>query len=520
VSGIALSAATRNAALQVQTITSQLGTAESRLESGKAVNSAVDDAVKYFQAKGLDDRAAKFSTIKDSMDQGVSMIATAIAGLTSISSVYTQMKGLAEAAKTADATTLKNISAQWSDLIKQAVSIGTDSTYQGSSLLNADPTTYPNVFDPSTYFSIEKNNGFQPITIPTSADGASLSIMPIAIPTQMIIYNPPPNEIPNSSTVTISSNTRVPLKSGGNYLTDTSGNIVYQAFNLQVAATNPNGTPKLDGNGNQIYNSVPQPVPATDAQGNPILDANGNQEYNPQTGDSFVYQQNTNTYQAQGGTLVYSSSVIYPYMGNAMDVMPEAAGTNPVYNKATDTSSTNSPINISGPTGNGIINNIVTNNDVSYNQATGQAIGTFSGSFSNTTDNTPSSSMPSGTYTFTWTGQWNPGTAAGPSLVAAANLLSGANPDTTVAETWCDNAISYIRSAQSYLGGNITLLRSKIDFVSNYNNTLAAGSGKLTLADLSKEGADLVALQTRQQIGMQAISVSAQDSQNLISLIK
>ncbi|HBM11605.1 MAG TPA: flagellin, partial [Rhodospirillaceae bacterium] len=42
------------------------------------------------------------------------------------------------------------------------------------------------------------------------------------------------------------------------------------------------------------------------------------------------------------------------------------------------------------------------------------------------------------------------------------------------------------------------------DFTNEYVNTLQGGSDKLTLADLNEEGANLVALQTRQQLGIQS----------------
>ena len=83
-----------------------------------------------------------------------------------------------------------------------------------------------------------------------------------------------------------------------------------------------------------------------------------------------------------------------------------------------------------------------------------------------------------------------------------------------------DSAISTIRSHASLLGGNVTFLQSRIDFTSNYINTLQEGSGKLTLADLNEEGADLVSLQTRQQIGVQSLSITGQQQQAILNLLR
>ena len=83
-----------------------------------------------------------------------------------------------------------------------------------------------------------------------------------------------------------------------------------------------------------------------------------------------------------------------------------------------------------------------------------------------------------------------------------------------------DKGISQIRSQSALLGGNITFLQSRMDFTSNYINTLQEGSGKLTLADLNEEGANLVSLQTRQQIGIQSLSIAGQQQQAILSLLR
>ena len=104
--------------------------------------------------------------------------------------------------------------------------------------------------------------------------------------------------------------------------------------------------------------------------------------------------------------------------------------------------------------------------------------------------------------------------------MSASSLLSGNPPDTDAAGKWCDNAISFIHAAQAYLGGSVTLLQSRINFIGDYADTLGTGADKMTLADLNQESAQFVALQTRQQIAIQAISVSGQQSASILSLLK
>jgi flagellin-like hook-associated protein FlgL len=83
-----------------------------------------------------------------------------------------------------------------------------------------------------------------------------------------------------------------------------------------------------------------------------------------------------------------------------------------------------------------------------------------------------------------------------------------------------DSAISKERGTAAQLGGNVTFLQSRMDFTANYINTMTSGSGKLTLADLNTEGANLVALQTRQQIGIQSLSIAGQQQQAILSLLR
>ena len=68
---------------------------------------------------------------------------------------------------------------------------------------------------------------------------------------------------------------------------------------------------------------------------------------------------------------------------------------------------------------------------------------------------------------------------------------------------------------------------AKINYVNNqttYNNdkvdALNSGLGSLVDADLAKESAQLTALQIRQQLGTQALSLANQAPQTLLSLFK
>ena len=82
-------------------------------------------------------------------------------------------------------------------------------------------------------------------------------------------------------------------------------------------------------------------------------------------------------------------------------------------------------------------------------------------------------------------------------------------------------------SQHNSLGNELNTIGSSVNYVNNqstYNNdkihALNSGLGSLIDADLAKESAQLTALQIRQQLGTQALSLANQAPQTLLSLFK
>ncbi|HEY9078858.1 flagellin [Magnetovibrio sp.] len=99
--------------------------------------------------------------------------------------------------------------------------------------------------------------------------------------------------------------------------------------------------------------------------------------------------------------------------------------------------------------------------------------------------------------------------------VAASNSTS---VDTQI--TKLNDALTTLRSKTSSLGSNVALLQTRLDFTQSYVNTLEEGGSKLTLADINEEGANLLALQTRQQLGIQSLSFAGQAEQSVLGLFR
>ncbi len=86
--------------------------------------------------------------------------------------------------------------------------------------------------------------------------------------------------------------------------------------------------------------------------------------------------------------------------------------------------------------------------------------------------------------------------------------------------TSVNSAITNVSTALSKLGTGSKSLGSHLDFVSKLQDSIDAGVGNLVDADLAKESAKLQALQTKQQLGVQALSIANQSSSILLGLFR
>jgi flagellin-like hook-associated protein FlgL len=85
-------------------------------------------------------------------------------------------------------------------------------------------------------------------------------------------------------------------------------------------------------------------------------------------------------------------------------------------------------------------------------------------------------------------------------------------------ETTLNAAIATLQTKASELSANLGTLTSRQTFINEMVNTLIVGATKLTEADTNEEGANLLALQTKQQLGTTALSISSQAEQSILRL--
>lgn len=81
-----------------------------------------------------------------------------------------------------------------------------------------------------------------------------------------------------------------------------------------------------------------------------------------------------------------------------------------------------------------------------------------------------------------------------------------------------DTALTTLRTQAAKFGSNLSTVQTRQDFTKNLVNTLQTGADSLVLADTNEEGANLLALQTRQQLSITALSLANQANQAVLKL--
>ena len=94
-SGIVLSSSVRQNLLSLQSTADLLATTQSRLATGKKVNTALDNPTNFFTASSLDNRASDISNLLDGISNGVQVLQAANTGITSLQKLVDSAKSVA-----------------------------------------------------------------------------------------------------------------------------------------------------------------------------------------------------------------------------------------------------------------------------------------------------------------------------------------------------------------------------------------------------------------------------------------
>ena len=110
-------------------------------------------------------------------------------------------------------------------------------------------------------------------------------------------------------------------------------------------------------------------------------------------------------------------------------------------------------------------------------------------------------------------------TSAGLSITTATgSWATTANAEDDV--DTINEALVTLRENMQELGNNLAFLKIREEFTSTLVNNLDDGASKLVEADMNSEAANMLTLQTRQQMGTNALSMANQAEQSILQLFR
>ncbi len=205
-SDITLTAATRQNLLSLQDTAALLSTTQTRLSTGKKVNTALDGPVNYFTAQNLNSRSSSLTYLLDGVSNGIQTIQAANTGITKLRGLTDQLKAVAQQAlSSSNAFTAKAsvgstalTGATANNLLSVGATVATADAAIGATTGTAAPTSTQTSVTFANSGDIESALGMSAsvtsatisidnvsITINKGADTASTNALASAINTQL-----------------------------------------------------------------------------------------------------------------------------------------------------------------------------------------------------------------------------------------------------------------------------------------------------------------------------------------------
>jgi flagellin len=515
-SGITLSAGVRANLLALQQTSAEMTTTQNDLATGLKVNSALDNPLSFFTAQSLNTRANALSGLLDAMSNGVQTIQAANNGLTSITSLVQQLQSTVNQAE-ADTTTAPVTAST-------ATQIGLSNTSIAGGQLT---------------FTLASGNA---VSVSTVANGAPSAKLTGSAPANGAGIN-----AGAGSSITITSGNI----NGGNAINVSLAGVTTEAgaisaINNAIAAADPT-------NGGHLWAQDTTAAPSgiiqlVNDQGYSITVANGATN---SAGNIAALFGATTTSTAGTTTPLSVSDLVAAINGNSALNTSVKASVDGTTGGLDLQNLTTSSIGLKGATAN-TVSGLATDNTLSLAAGTGGGLSSVRSSLLNqfngliTQINQVASDSgyngtnllngntlnlqfnENGTSTISiHTSDSNGNAFAITAAALGINTGNGGNAtgaqfgDNTQLNTLgsnLKNALTTLQTQSSEISSALSVVQTRQSFTNAMVNTLQTGANNLTVADPNAEGANLLALQTRQSLSTTALSLSAQSDRNVLKL--
>ena len=523
-SSIVLSASVRQNLLSLQSTADLLSTTQSRLATGKKVNSALDNPTNFFTAASLDSRASDINNLLDGISNGVQVLQAANTGISSLQKLVDSAKSVANQAlqtqvgySTKSTVTSAVITgATASNLLGDKV----DATVVGAAANAKDATanTFATTLSGAAASdSIGTNfvagdtitvNGTVISFVASGATGNQLNvgddIQDLVDKIDAITGAATPASISGAGAITLHTGTSSDLVitssnaaafnslgfTGGG-VTQLTDNQLTSGLTLTIAATGGGTATSIT-----FGRTTAAQIDTLDEL-NAALSANNLQATISTAGAITITTSNdaaSATIGTLGGTLVSTVSEAFNGVSVSAPVQDAAAQL--------------TRANLVGQYNNIIQQITTTSQDASFNGVNLLAGDTLKLVFNETGKSTLSIT----------------GVTFNPAGLGLGNLAKGTdfidNNATNKVLASLNTASSTLRSQASALGSNLSIVQIRQDFSKNLINVLQTGSSNLTLADTNEEAANSQALSTRQSIAVSALALANQSQQSVLQLLR
>ena len=521
-SEINLSSAVRTSLSSLQATANFLSSTQERLATGNRVNSALDDPTAFFTASALNNRASDLGTLLDAQQQAIRTVEVADQGITAIQDLVDSARAQATAAlQTDDPAARAAAAAAFDDILTQIEGLAGDASFNGTNLLAGDGLNVifnesgTSALDISGVDFTDAQGSLGLIRQSASAGqvGTATGVAEINFAdlddTATLTIDADGNSATSGDVVSLDLSTVT--GTGGGTLT-TPGRLITNGYDFLNLTNGDSLTINVDDGVNAFvpitvnFGAGPGQVDAT----TPFTDADEalaaiNVEFeNALVAAGFSVGDVVLTSRAFPG--IFDPGLI----DNELEVNSIVGDVSVTLNDADDTEGG----------GGGNVNTSFSSNFVAGVPGTDLTAGDVASAISaltgvSATDDGNTISVTSTTGNPTVTGGGLGGTISGTGF-STGDFATDA--DINNALSAIDSALSSLRSTAASLGSDLSTIQVRQDFTSNLINTLQAGAGDLTLADLNEEGANLLTLQTRQQLASTSLSFATQSDQSVLSL--
>jgi len=524
-SNIVLTSSVRQNLLSLQSTADLLATTQTRLATGKKVNSALDNPTNFFTAASLDARASDINNLLDGIGNGVQVLQAANTGITSLQKLVDTAKSIANQAlqtqvgySSKSSVTTAAIDGATADNLLGTAAAATNNTVTGNTVMN-DNTTTSVAITGATKLSgtagTSSNNLASGITtsdtlvvngttitfVASGATGNQLNVTDdvSALVAKIDSITGATGSAVSGGKITLNTGTASDLTIGGSALTKLG-------LTAGTTARTPGATPlggltlTIGATGGGTATNITFGTGAGEVKSlndlNNKLAANNLQATLSTDGKITITTSNdaaSATMGAVGGTAAGSGKAFNGLTAGApvQDANAQATRANLVAQY------------------NNIIQQITTTSqDASFN-----GVNLLNGDQLKLTFN------ETGKSTLNITGvNFNPAGLGLSTLTAGTDFIDNASTNKVL--TSLNNASSTLRSQASALGSNLSIVQIRQDFSKNLINVLQTGSSNLTLADTNEEAANSQALATRQSIAVSALALANQSQQSVLQLLR